>query len=102
MNKLALERIYAERGLEDYKLRTLDDLFYIYGVKVNQIEGYFKLKEEEKSFFNRFIINYFNSYGLEGRNISIIKVAKLRKTLRVEFIDNGKWRVGDLEFGIRN
>jgi hypothetical protein len=102
MSRSRLERLYEERGIADYKISTLDDLFYIYGVKLNQIEGYFKLADEERIFFNKFVINYFNSQDLESRNICILKVIKINGYLRVEFISNGEWRVGCLELGIEN
>lgn len=94
MDRFNLERVYEERGLDDYKLRDLDDLFYIYGVKLNQVDGYSKLEGADKAFFNRFVINYFNSHGLHSCNISILKVFKINGYLRTEFLENGEWKAG--------
>lgn len=102
MNKFRLERLYEERGLKDYKLRTLEDLFYIHDIKLNQVDGYNRLTKDEKRFFSRFVINYFNSYELARRNIFIIKVGKANNYLRVESIYNGEWRIENYEFGFEN
>ncbi|MBD7909978.1 hypothetical protein [Clostridium cibarium] len=102
MNRDSLKRVYEERGLMDYKLETLHDLFYIYGVKLNQIEGYSKLEEIERIRFSRFVLSYYNSSGLDSRDVSFLKVSRENNSLRVEFIDNGEWRVGKLELSVNN
>jgi hypothetical protein len=97
VDRFSLERVYEERGLIDYKLRNLDDLFYIYGVKLNQVQGYSNLEESDKVYFNRFVINYFNSHGLCSCNISIIKVFKINDYLRTELLENGEWKAGTVK-----
>ncbi|MDS0527425.1 hypothetical protein NNC19_17180 [Clostridium sp. SHJSY1] len=88
MNKSSLKRVYEARGLEDYKLKTIDDLFYIYGIKLSYVEGYSNLEEMDRFVFNNFVINYFNCNELEGRNISILKVNKVGSSIRANFMKN--------------
>jgi hypothetical protein len=102
MSRAGFERVYEERGLEDYKLQTLDDLFYIYGVRLNHVEGYSKLEEMDRIIFNNFVINYFNCNGLESRNISILKVIKANKNIRVEFVKNGEWKLAIIQVSTRS
>ena len=85
MDKLKLERLYKEKGLLDFKLKTEEDLFYIHGIKVDQIEGYCKLDMAEKRIFDKFIINLLNAYGIEYRSITPIKVyVAVEKTYVIE------------------
>ncbi|MDS0527843.1 hypothetical protein NNC19_19300 [Clostridium sp. SHJSY1] len=102
MNKSKLERLYEERGLMDYKLKTLQDLFFIYGVKLNQVDGYSKLEGEYRVRVKEFIMDYYNSYGLESSGISILNVIKTDEYLKVELVDDGHWRIGFLELGVNN
>lgn len=102
MGKSSLERVYEERGLEDYKLRTVDDLFYIYGVKLSLVDGYSNLDEEDRFIFKNFVINYFNSNPLDNRNISILKVIKASNNIRVEFTKNNTWKVGLVNTTMKN
>lgn len=102
MSRFNLERAYEERGLNDYKLRNIDDLFYIYSIKMNQIEGYFKLDEQDRTLFNSFMINYFNIHGFSGKKISILKVCKINGDVKFEFIEGGEWKVRIIKLELMN
>lgn len=90
MDILKMKRLYKERGLLDYQLQTLDDVFFIHGIKVNQVEGYGKLSDKEKKMFKAFVIFYLNSIELEERDVSFLKVsAQFTNYLRVNIIERG-------------
>lgn len=74
MNKIKLERLYKERKLEDFQLKTIEDLESIHGIKLDQIEGYTRLTKEEKEKFKTFIIVFFNSHSINYRDIVPLKV----------------------------
>lgn len=85
MDRTKLERLYKERNLNNFMLRTIEDLEMIHGIKVDQIEGYSKLDITEKRIFEKFIINLLNAYGIEYRNITPIKVyIAIEKTYIIE------------------
>ena len=90
IDKLKMERLYKERGLLDYQLQTLDDAFFIHGIKPNQVEGYSKLELKEKKAFKEFIISYLNSIQLQEREISFLKIYKVGKFLKVEIIERNE------------
>ncbi|MDO5707077.1 MAG: hypothetical protein Q4P31_00365 [Andreesenia angusta] len=58
---------YRELGLEDFKLRDLDDLYDIYEIKPEQTEGFNELPEDKKDIFSYFIVKFYNSWGLDAR-----------------------------------
>ncbi|MDS0527106.1 hypothetical protein NNC19_15550 [Clostridium sp. SHJSY1] len=102
MRRSSFERIFEERGLQEYKIQTLDDLFYIYNVKMNQIDGYFDFDEAERVLIDNFTINYFNHYGLQNNGIAILKVFKEDRRINVGLIVNGEWKVAQLQLKMNN
>lgn len=62
-----LEKKYETHGLNDYKLRSLDDLRIIHGIDVSEISGYQELPDKQRELFNKAIINFFNGWGLDNR-----------------------------------
>lgn len=58
---------YEERGLSDYKLRTLDDLKEIHGVDVQELSGYSGLSENNRNLFNVTVLRFYNAHGLNSR-----------------------------------
>ena len=74
MDRVKLERLYQERGLNDFFLRTVEDLGSIHGIKIDQIDGYNKLTEEEKEKFKTFLVTFFNAHGIGYRDIQPLKV----------------------------
>ena len=85
-----MKRLYKERGLLDYQLQTLDDVFFIHGIRANQVEGYSKLELEDKNGFKEFIISYLNSMQLQEREVSFLKVSKFQEFLKVEVVERGE------------
>lgn len=65
-NKVILK--YEILGIKDYKLRNSQDLKKIYNIDISKIKGYKDLLIN-KSMFEGFIINFFNSIGLESRAV---------------------------------
>lgn len=90
MDILKIKRLYKERGLLDFQLQTLDDVFFIHGIKANQVDGYSKLNVEEKNAFKEFIISYLNSMQLQEREVSFLKVSKFEGFLKVEVVEGGE------------
>lgn len=39
MDRVKLERLYKERNLNDFMLKTIEDLESIHGIKLDQIDG---------------------------------------------------------------
>lgn len=58
---------YEERGLTDYKLRTLDDLKEIHGVDVQELSGYSGLSDDNRKLFDMTVLRFYNAHGLNSR-----------------------------------
>lgn len=58
---------YEERGLTDYKLRTLDDLNEIHGVDVQELSGYSGLSDNNRKLFDVTVLRFYNAHGLNSR-----------------------------------
>lgn len=69
MNRNQIEMIYEANGLNDYRLRSLEDLKKCHGIDATAISGYSDLTEENKKIFRNFIINYFNCNGMGTKMI---------------------------------
>lgn len=73
MNRFQLEKLYEVNGLNDYKLKTTDDLLRVHGIDFKAVEGYSRLDDVNKLLYEKFIVNYFNGYGLDARLTMIPK-----------------------------
>lgn len=58
---------YKERGLTDYKIRTLNDLKEIHGVDVQELSGYSGLSDDNRNLFNVTVLRFYNAHGLNSR-----------------------------------
>lgn len=67
MTRTQLERKYEDCGLNDYQLRTLDELKEIHGVDVRDLSGYSGLTEENKKLFDMTVLHFYNAHGLDSR-----------------------------------
>jgi hypothetical protein len=67
-----LEGLYELEGLDDYKLRDINDLRKIHDIKVELIDGYDKLCINDKEMFNKFIVDYYNEHNVSERWIHVI------------------------------
>ncbi len=63
-----LEDQYKINGLTENKLNVLEDILNVYGLDVLEVEGYDTLTDENKNLYKKFILNFFNGWGLEARN----------------------------------
>lgn len=73
MNRFQLEKLYEVNGLKDYKLKIADDLLKTHGINFKAVEGYTRLDDVNKLLYEKFIVNYFNGYGLDTRLTMIPK-----------------------------
>ncbi|MCO5388852.1 MAG: hypothetical protein NHB14_27215 [Desulfosporosinus sp.] len=73
MNRFQLEKLYEVNGLKDYRLRTTDDLLRVHGIDFKSVDGYSRLDDVNKMLYERFIVNYFNGFGLDTRLTMIPK-----------------------------
>lgn len=59
---------YENYGLDDYRLKNVNDLYQMHEVNIEKIEGYDTLNDLEQWTFKRFIVNYYNTWGLDIRD----------------------------------
>jgi hypothetical protein len=67
MNRFHLENLYQANGLEDYKLRTTEDLLKCHGIDFKSVDGYNRIDDINRAIYEKFIINFMNGLGLESR-----------------------------------
>jgi len=67
MNSKQIQNIYTANGLSTYEVTCHGDLMKVHGVNVEQIEGYNKMTEKNRSVFDAFIQRFYNVQGLERR-----------------------------------
>lgn len=85
-----IQNIYDANNLTDYKLRNLRDLKAIHGIDY-KIDGYDQLKNEHKDIYEKFIINFFNGWGLDARATIVpesINYVKETDTVGKESLDS--------------
>jgi hypothetical protein len=63
-----LEDQYKVNGLTENKLNALENILNVYGLDVLEVEGYDTLTDENKNLYKKFILNFFNGWGLEARS----------------------------------
>lgn len=79
MNYNEIKNKYLDNGMNDYRLRTLNDLKNVLGIDIDSIIGIKKLGANFE-IFQGFLINFLNKWGLEARE-SI-------KPISVHFVKN--------------
>lgn len=62
-----IENLYTDRGVDNYRLRNVEDLKEIYGIDIEKLKGYEKFSEDYKKIIRIGIISYFNNHGLIPR-----------------------------------
>lgn len=94
MNLQQIKEAYLKRGLNNYRLSSLDDLVEIHGVDIEKIKGFNKFGENGKAFLKKFLVNFFNAQGIENRmNIEptgFVHTAKINPQLKFKVIIYGK------------
>lgn len=58
---------YEVRGLTGYKLQSLEDIKAIYGQDIRLLKGFSDLSKDNQDLFKKFIVNFFNAWGLDTR-----------------------------------
>lgn len=67
MNEKQIKNLYLVNGIDDFRLRSLEDLLKTHGIKVEEIPGYKELGDIHKKVFKGFILNFFNGCDLNLR-----------------------------------
>ena len=67
MTRKQIEKKYEERGLNNYLLRTVDDLKAVHNISIEELSGYENLSDEYRELFEKTVIHFFNAQGLERR-----------------------------------
>lgn len=70
-----IENIYYANNLTGLDLINTNDLLKVHGINIMQIPGFKQLDKDKQEIFEDFIINFFNTFGVETRcNIIPISV----------------------------
>ena len=67
MNRSQLENLYRVNGLDNYRLSNTEELLRVHGVDYRHVKGYGSLDDINKLLYKKFIINYYNAFGLDTR-----------------------------------
>lgn len=96
-----LQKKYEDLGLNDLKVRDVEDIEKIYNIYPLQVKGYGNLTPEQQKHYKKFIINFYNRQGLEAReDIKLISVKYIpnENYIKVSFekdwyhlLPNGDW-----------
>lgn len=67
MNRSQLINLFEVNGINDYQLQCADDLLKVFGVKLESLEGFQTLSNENKALFSQFILNFYNAQGIDSK-----------------------------------
>lgn len=67
MTRKQLEKLYEVIGLTDYRLRSTEDLLRVHGIDYTEVAGYENLDDLNRAIYEKFIVNFFNAWGLDSR-----------------------------------
>lgn len=67
MERFQIENLYKANGITDYKLKNTNDLLRAHGIDYKAVNGYNQLDDVNKLIYKKFIVNYYNVFGLELR-----------------------------------
>lgn len=59
--------LYEHYGINDYMLRTIEDVKNIHGFDVTETTGYEDLTEENKRIFEAYVLHHMNSVGMNTK-----------------------------------
>lgn len=71
MERFQLENLYEANGIEDFRLRSTEDLFKVHGIDYKAVDGYNRLDDINRAIYEKFIVNIFNGFGLDMRSTLI-------------------------------
>ena len=94
MTRKQLERKYEERGLNNYRIRTVDDLKAIHNIDIEELKGYENLSDEYRELFEKTVIHFFNAQGLEKRAECIPKA--INYVQETEYISESNIIIGKI------
>ena len=52
-----IEKKYIENGLNDFRLRTIEDIKLCHGIDIEAVKGYEELTEENKAIYRNAMLN---------------------------------------------
>ena len=58
---------FKENNIVDYQLKNEKDLYEIFGIDTEKIDGYSTLSDSNKQLFNKFIVNFLNGLGIDSK-----------------------------------
>lgn len=67
MNRNQVENLYLVNGLNDFQVKSIEDILKTHGIDVRTVDGYSRLDDVNRLLYEKFIINFFNAQGLETR-----------------------------------
>lgn len=67
MNRNQIEKLYEINGLDDYILNSTDDILKVHGIDFKAVNGYNRLDDLNRAIYSKFILRFFNVWGLENR-----------------------------------
>lgn len=73
MNRNQMENLYKANKIEDYKLQSTEQLLKVHGIDYKKIDGYNRLDDINRVVYEKFIVNFFNVWGLESRTTLVPK-----------------------------
>ena len=62
-----LKRKYISKGLVNFTLRDISDLYSIFGINLLNIKGFVDLDEAHRNSFKIFIVNFYNALSLDSK-----------------------------------
>lgn len=62
-----LKRKYISKGLVNFTLRDISDLYSIFGINLLNIKGFVDLDEANRNSFKIFIVNFYNALSLDSK-----------------------------------
>lgn len=68
-----IENLYKVNGLDDFQLRSPEDILKVHGIDFKEVDGYNRLDDLNRSIYSKFIVNIFNTWGLESRSTLVPK-----------------------------
>ena len=63
-----IEKKYIENGLNDFRLRTIEDIKLCHGIDIEAVKGYEELTEENKAIYRNAMLNIYNAWGIGNRS----------------------------------
>lgn len=67
MKRYQIENLYIENGLSKFRLTCVDDILKCHGIDFQAVKGYNELGDIHKVVYEKFLVNYLNSLGMDLR-----------------------------------